>query len=172
MIDPAEFDSKGLPLTARAVSVFFSSSHFVDQLHLFEGFLHWTWQKSESKFTLSSNYRKKFWVRFLDSFFDFFIVIHRSEILRLLDSLQLSARLPVATPVDWKVNFIRFDFFLMKNVVVGWRKSDGSTKCQRWRCEKIFPSRCYNQKRSSKWQRIHSYGRSLNHKTFFSLIRF
>ncbi len=26
-----------------------------------------------------------------------------SEILRLLDSLQLSARLPVATPVDWKV---------------------------------------------------------------------
>lgn len=26
-----------------------------------------------------------------------------SEILRLLDSLQLSARLPIATPVDWKV---------------------------------------------------------------------
>jgi len=29
---------------------------------------------------------------------------HFSEILRLLDSLQLSARLPIATPVDWKVN--------------------------------------------------------------------
>ena len=26
-----------------------------------------------------------------------------SEILRLLDSLQLSARYPIATPVDWKV---------------------------------------------------------------------
>ncbi|CAF3687703.1 unnamed protein product [Rotaria sp. Silwood1] len=50
MIDPAEFDSKGLPLTARA------------QL------------------------RRNF-----------------DEILRLLDSLQLSARLPIATPVDWKV---------------------------------------------------------------------
>jgi len=26
-----------------------------------------------------------------------------SEILRLLDSLQLSSRYPIATPVDWKV---------------------------------------------------------------------
>jgi len=33
----------------------------------------------------------------------FIFILLFSEILRLLDSLQLSARLPVATPVDWKV---------------------------------------------------------------------
>ncbi|CAF1232322.1 unnamed protein product [Rotaria sp. Silwood1] len=68
MIDPAEFDSKGLPLTARAV--FFIGPD----------------KKVKASLLYPATTGRNF-----------------DEILRLLDSLQLSARLPIATPVDWKV---------------------------------------------------------------------
>jgi len=68
MIDPDEFDTKGLPLTARAV--FFIGPD----------------KKVKASLLYPATTGRNF-----------------DEILRLLDSLQLSARLPVATPVDWKV---------------------------------------------------------------------
>jgi len=68
MIDPAEFDTKGLPLTARAV--FFIGPD----------------KKVKASLLYPATTGRNF-----------------DEILRLLDSLQLSARLPVATPVDWKL---------------------------------------------------------------------
>ncbi|CAF1121706.1 unnamed protein product [Adineta steineri] len=67
MIDPAEFDNKGLPLTARAV--FFVGPD----------------KKVKASLLYPATTGRNF-----------------DEILRLLDSLQLSARLPIATPVDWK----------------------------------------------------------------------
>ncbi|CAF0893187.1 unnamed protein product [Rotaria sordida] len=68
MIDPAEFDKKGLPLTARAV--FFIGPD----------------KKVKASLLYPATTGRNF-----------------DEILRLLDSLQLSAKLPIATPVDWKV---------------------------------------------------------------------
>ena len=68
MIDPDEFDSKGLPLTARAV--FFIGPD----------------KKVKASLLYPATSGRNF-----------------DEILRLLDSLQLSAKLPIATPVDWKV---------------------------------------------------------------------
>ncbi|CAF3025724.1 unnamed protein product [Rotaria socialis] len=68
MIDPDEFDTKGLPLTARAV--FFIGLD----------------KKVKASLLYPATTGRNF-----------------DEILRLLDSLQLSARLPIATPVDWKV---------------------------------------------------------------------
>jgi len=67
MIDPDEFDSKGLPLTARAVFVIGPD------------------KKLKASILYPATTGRSF-----------------DEILRLFDSLQLSARLPVATPVDWK----------------------------------------------------------------------
>lgn len=68
MIDPAENDTKGLPLTARAV--FFIGPD----------------KKVKASLLYPATSGRNF-----------------DEILRLLDSLQLSSRLPVATPVDWKL---------------------------------------------------------------------
>jgi len=68
MIDPDEFDSKGLPLTARAVFVIGPD------------------KKLKASILYPATTGRSF-----------------DEMLRLMDSLQLSARLPVATPVDWKV---------------------------------------------------------------------
>jgi len=68
MIDPAEFDTKGLPMTARAV--FYIGPD----------------KKVKASLLYPATSGRNF-----------------DEILRLLDSLQLSARLPVATPVDWKL---------------------------------------------------------------------
>jgi len=68
MIDPAEIDKQGLPLTARAV--FFIGPD----------------KKVKASILYPATSGRNF-----------------DEILRLLDSLQLSAKYPIATPVDWKV---------------------------------------------------------------------
>ena len=89
MIDPAETDSKGMPLTARAVFVI----------------------GPDKKLKLSILYpattRSKFQVFyiFVLSKFDlnYLIDFFESEILRVIDSLQMVAKNndKIATPVDW-----------------------------------------------------------------------
>ncbi|CAF1123534.1 unnamed protein product [Rotaria sordida] len=68
MIDPDEFDTKGLPLTARAVFIIGPD------------------KKLKASLLYPATTGRNF-----------------DELLRLLDSLQLAARLPIATPADWKV---------------------------------------------------------------------
>ena len=52
-----------------------------------------------------------------------FLVLQNSEILRAIDSLQLTARQKVATPVDWTVIiyihylFLIFSFFSICNYI-------------------------------------------------------
>lgn len=66
MIDPDEFDNRGLPLTARAVRFFVDASRLIDEfIFCIEGFLHRSRQEGQSKSSLPGDQRKKLRVRFL-----------------------------------------------------------------------------------------------------------
>lgn len=91
MLDPVEKDKDGVPLTARCVSLWAESVLW---------FLHSAAQGSSRQqvFIVGPDKRLK-----LSILYPATTGRNFDEILRVLDSLQLTARSRVATPADWKV---------------------------------------------------------------------
>lgn len=87
MIDPDERDADGIPLTARAVFIIDPRKRMRLSI-LYPA-------------TTGRNFRWFFFLIFFKLIFNFC-----SEILRVIDSLQLTDKHKVATPVDWKVSII------------------------------------------------------------------
>lgn len=98
-----------------------------------------------------------------------------SEILRLLDSLQLSAKYPIATPVDWKVNWFQlfwsnkwektklidvFSFFHLRLEIKWWFLPVSKMKMWKNTFLKVFKSKVIYHRENrtfvwhkSKWKR-------------------
>lgn len=102
MLDPVEKDKDGVPLTARCVSLSAASFLFchVSATQTLQSVLTPTAHRSslQKVFIVGPDKRLK-----LSILYPATTGRNFDEILRVLDSLQLTARLRVATPADWKV---------------------------------------------------------------------
>ena len=132
MLDPVEKDKAGLPLTCRAVR---STRHMQTPLFsssLSAGVYCWTRQETQTLHSLPSNHWTKlqvspFATHYLYSLFGCVVF---SEILRVIDSLQLTVNKKVATPADWTVGVWKTSLhYKLIFFYTEWRRVYGAAKC-------------------------------------------
>ena len=93
MLDPAELNSEGLPISARAVFV-------IDpQKKMRLSILYPATTGRNFEYESFKSYK----INLISFIYIYYFILYYSEILRVVESLQLTEKHKVATPVDWKV---------------------------------------------------------------------